>query len=344
MKMKAIGYTKNLPITDSKALEDLVLERPSASGHDLLVKVKAISVNPVDYKIRQNRQAQDEQPVILGWDAVGEVIDKGESVTLFDVGDQVFYAGDLTRAGSNAEYQLVDERIVGLKPQTLKDSQAAGLPLTTITAWELLFDHLQVGQQLPNELKSTDEVILVVGAAGGVGSVLIQLIKKLTGATVIATASREVSKNWVKDLGADYVINHTQAMLPQIERLGLSVSHIASLTGTEDYFDDYPKLLNPFGRIAMIDDPKKSINVMQLKLKSQSLHLVFMFTHSMYQTKNMMSQHHVLNTLSSLIDDGIIRSTVSERFGTISAKNLIDAHQTLESGKTVGKIVLEGFD
>ncbi len=235
--MKAIGYTQSLPIDDANALVDIQLPQPVASGHDLLVKVKAVAVNPVDYKIRQNMVAEDGSHKVLGWDAVGEVVATGDSVTQFKAGDTVYYAGALMRQGSNAEFQLVDERLVGHKPKSLTDSEAAALPLTAITAWELLFKHLQIQQQAPGIDKKSNEVILVVGAAGGVGSILIQLVKAITGATIIATASRESSQAWVKKLGADYVVDHTQALQPQIESLitheGIGqVTHVASLNST----------------------------------------------------------------------------------------------------------------
>ena len=266
--MKAIGYIKSLPINDPDSLTDIELPQPVASGRDLLVKIKSIAVNPVDYKIRQRMAPENGDYKVIGWDAVGEVVATGEAASKFKPGDVVYYAGDLNRQGSNAEFQLVDERLVGNKPKSLTDAEAAALPLTTITAWELLFEHLAIKQQSPDSKKESNEVILVIGAAGGVGSILIQIAKAITGATVIATASRESSKAWVEKLGADHVIDHTEPLLPQIEALGVSqVTHIASLNATESYFETYTELLAPFGKIAMIDDPSKPLDVMQLKLK-----------------------------------------------------------------------------
>jgi zinc-binding alcohol dehydrogenase family protein len=260
----------------------------------------------------------------------------------------VYYAGDVTRQGSNAEYQIVDERIVGRKPASLNDAEAAALPLTTITAWEMLFDHLGLERQSPEEISPTDDVILVVGAAGGVGSILIQLAKKLTGATVVATASRPESRQWVESLGADFVVNHREPLLPQIERLVSEgkiapITHVASLNATDQYFDDYVAALRPFGRIAMIDDPA-SLDVMKIKPKSLSLHIEFMFARSMHNADDMKVQHDLLETVASLVDRGHIRTTAGKNLGIINADNLRVAHSELESGKAVGKIVLEGFE
>ena len=342
--MKAIGYTKSLPINDPDSLVDIELPQPIASGQDLLIKVKAIAVNPVDYKIRQNYPSEDENYKVIGWDAVGEVVATGESATQFKPGDVVFYAGALTRQGSNAEYQLVDERLVGNKPKSLSDAEAAALPLTSITAWEILFEHLDIKQQLPDSTKKSEEVILVIGAAGGVGSILIQLAKAITGATVIATASRESSQAWVKKLGADHVIDHTKPLLPQVESLGIGqVTHVASLNRTDSYFESYTEMLTPFGKIAMIDDPEKPLDVMKLKQKSLSLHIEFMFARSMFNTPDMGEQGRLLNRVSDLIDQGYIQTTVGKNLGTINANNLKAAHEILESGKSIGKIVLQGF-
>ena len=347
--MKAIGYTKSLPIDDPESLTDIELPQPIASGHDLLVKVKAIAVNPVDYKIRQNVAPTDGEFKVIGWDAVGEVVATGEAVTQFKPGDAVYYAGDLNRQGSNAEYQLVDERIVGNKPKSLSDAEAAALPLTTITAWELLFEHLAIKQRLPGSSgpdsdTRSDEVILVIGAAGGVGSILIQIAKAITGATIIATASRESSQAWVKKLGVDYVIDHTKPLQAQIEDLNIGqVTHIASLNGTGSYFETYTELLAPFGKIAMIDDPGQPLDVMKLKLKSQSLHIEFMFARSMFNAADMDEQSKLLSRVSDLVDQGYIQTTSGKNLGAINAENLRAAHAELESGKAIGKIVLEGF-
>lgn len=341
--MKAIGYKESLPITDAQSLIDIELPQPIASGRDLLVKVKAIAVNPVDYKIRQRMAPEDGSYKVIGWDSVGEVVATGETVSHFKPGDQVYYAGDLNRSGSNAEFQLVDERIVGKKPKSLSDAQAAAIPLTAITAWELLFKHLAISQQAPNAITRTDDVILVIGAAGGVGSILIQIAKALTGATIIASASRESSQNWVKQLGADYVVDHTQALQPQIEALNIGqVTHVASLNSTDSYFESYIDLLAPFGKIALIDDPQ-NLDVMKLKFKSLSLHIEFMFARSMFQAKDIEEQRSLLNQVADLIDQGHIKTTLGENLGKINAANLRAAHAQLESATTIGKLVLEGF-
>ena len=341
--MKAVGYNKSLPIADPESLTDIQLPQPVATGRDLLVKVKAIAVNPVDYKIRQKVAPAEGDYKVLGWDAVGEVVATGEAATHFKPGDVVYYAGDLNRQGSNAEYQLVDERLVGSKPKSLSDDEAAALPLTTITAWEMLFEHLSIRQQSPNATEQSDEVILVVGAAGGVGSIFLQLAKVITGATIIATASRESSQAWVKKLGAHHVVDHTKPLPPQIEALGIGqVTHVASLNSTDAYFESYTELLAPFGKIAMIDDPK-SLDVMKMKPKSLSLHIEFMFARSMFKAADMYEQGRLLNRLADLVDQGYIQTTVGKNLGTINADNLKAAHEELESGKSIGKIVLQGF-
>jgi zinc-binding alcohol dehydrogenase family protein len=341
--MKAVGYIQSLPISNPKSLIDIELSQPTASGHDLLVQVMSIAVNPVDYKIRQNVAAENDEYKVLGWDAVGEVVAIGESVSHFKPGDKVFYAGDLNRQGSNAEYQLVDERIVGRKPKSLSDGEAAALPLTAITAWELLFERLLIKQQHPEIKKKSNDIILIVGAAGGVGSILVQLASALTGATVIATASRDSSAKWVKKLGADYVIDHSKSLVAQIEQLAIGqVTHVASLTHTDSYLDSFVELLAPMGKIALIDDPK-SLDISKLKFKSLSLHWEFMFTRSMFKTTDIDEQHRLLNKIADLIDQGYIQTTVVKNLGTINAKNLRAAHKILESGQSIGKIVLEGF-
>ncbi len=346
--MKAIGYTKPLPISDAASLMDIELEQPIAAGRDLLVKVHAIAVNPVDYKIRQRFTPAEGEHRVIGWDAVGEVIATGETATQFKPGDTVYYAGDLNRQGSNAEYQLVDERLVGKKPKSLSDAEAAALPLTAITAWEMLFEHLNLKQQSPDSDEHSNEIILVVGAAGGVGSILVQLAKAITGATIIATASRESSQAWVKKLGAHYVVDHSKPLPPQIDALiekeGIGqLTHVASLNSTETYFESYSDMLVPFGKIAMIDDPSAPLDVMKLKLKSQSLHIEFMFARAMFNAADMDEQSKLLNRVSDLVDQGYVHTTAGKNLGVINAKNLRAAHKELESGTAIGKIVLQGF-
>lgn len=339
--MKAIGYQTAGAITAPNALENITLAEPTATGFDLLVEIKAISVNPVDTKIRASSSAPAGEYKIIGWDAVGVVKAVGEKVSLFNVGDEVWYAGDISRSGSYAEYQLVDERIVGHKPKSLTYTQAAALPLTGITAWEILFDRLA----LPQDGSATDARILIIGAAGGVGSIITQLAVKLTGAEVIGTASRPESAAWVHKLGADAVIDHTKPLSQELANIGITdVTHVISLTQTDQHFDEIVQVLKPQGKLALIDDPKGPLDVMKLKRKSLSLHWELMFTRSLYQTEDMITQHHLLNRLSALIDTGELQSTFGEHYGTINAQNLIKAHAQIESGKAIGKIVLEGFN
>ena len=342
--MKAVGYKASLPIENPESLIDIELDQPIAAGRDLLVKIKAIAVNPVDFKIRQRISPEGGESKVIGWDAVGEVVAAGEDVTAFKPGDTVYYAGDLNRQGTNAEFQLVDERLVGSKPKSLTDAEAAALPLTTITAWEMLFEHLDLQQQSPESKDKSNEVLLVIGAAGGVGSILVQLAKSITGATVIGTASRESSADWVKKLGADHVIDHSKPLASQIEELGIGqVTHVASLTHTDSYFDTYIEVLAPFGKIAMIDDPANPLDVMKMKPKSISLHIEFMFARSMFNAVDMDEQSKLLNRVSDLVDRGYVKTTVGKQLGIINAENLRKAHEILESGTSIGKIVLEGF-
>ncbi|WP_111707601.1 zinc-binding alcohol dehydrogenase family protein [Lutibacter citreus] len=335
--MKAIGYKENLPIEDVKSLQDIDLNTPKATGRDILVEIKAISVNPADYKVRAGMPVEGNDWKVIGWDATGIVKEVGEDVTLFKVGDEVWYAGDFTRQGSYAEYQVVDERIVGKKPSSLSYAEAAALPLTSLTAYEMLFDRLQVSKDDANKS------ILVIGAAGGVGSILVQLAKKLTKLNIIGTASRAETTEWLKELGADSVINHRNKLSEELEKYNLTApDYVVSLNGTEQHADEIAKLIKPQGRFGFIDDPK-SFNVMPFKAKAVSTHIEFMFTRSMFQTEDMIEQHNILNEVASLIDNGTIKTTLGENFGTINAENLRKAHAFLETGKAKGKIVLEGF-
>ena len=339
--MKAVAYLQPLPIDHADALLDADLPEPEPLAHDLRVRVAAVSVNPVDTKIRRGVKPAAGQPKVLGWDAVGLVDAVGEAVTLFKPGERVWYAGDITRAGSNAEFQCVDERLVGRAPATLSDAEAAALPLTAITAWELLFDRFGVTPE-------TRGTLLVVGGAGGVGSVLIQLARQLTGLAVVATASRPATQDWVRQLGAHYVIDHRQPLAAQVQRLVdggqiAPVTHVASLTQTDQHWDQIVELLAPQGKIGLIDDPASPLDVMQLKRKSLSLHWELMFTRSLFHTADMQRQHELLNLVSALVDAGRVRSTLAQHFGTITAANLRRAHAQIESGTTRGKIVLESF-
>lgn len=337
--MKAIAYYQNGAIGRADALLDVELPAPQASGRDLLVEVRAISVNPVDTKIRANVAPEAGQPKVIGWDAAGVVRAVGPGVTLFRPGDEVWYAGSLSRAGTNSELHLVDERIVGHKPRSIDFAQAAALPLTAITAWELLFDRLQVSRDRGRSGQS----ILVTGAAGGVGSVLVQLARQLTGLTVIGTASRPATADWVRELGAHHVLDHSKPLNEEMARLGLPpVDYVASLNQSDSHWAAIAELVAPQGKVALIDDPS-SIDIRLLKRKSVSLHWEFMFTRSLFETADMQQQHALLNDVAQLVDSGVIKTTLAERFGTINAANLKRAHELLESQRSKGKIVLEGF-
>lgn len=335
--VKAIVYTQyGLPIDDPDALVEIDLPQPVPGPRDLLVAVRAVSVNPVDTKVRNNMPVT--APRILGFDAVGTVAAVGADVTLFKEGDEVFYAGSLLRPGSNARFQLVDERIVGRKPRSLGDADAAALPLTAITAWEMLFDRLKIV-----EGGNHGESILIIGAGGGVGSILVQLARRLTGLKVIGTASREETARWVHELGAHHVIDHGKPLAPQLEALGIGqVDHLVSLTHTDAYYEQIVEIVKPQGQFGLIDDPA-SLDATKLKRKSISLHWESMFTRSTYETPDMGKQHDLLDRVAELVDNGVLRTTVGEHFGAITAENLRRAHKLIESHKAKGKIVLEGF-
>ncbi|HEX5338376.1 MAG TPA: zinc-binding alcohol dehydrogenase family protein [Gallionella sp.] len=339
--MKAVGYRESLPISDAMSLIDIELPDPSPTGHDLLVQVKAVSVNPVDTKVRIGTAPPAGETKILGWDASGVVLEVGSDVTLFKPGDEVWYAGSIVRPGTNAELHLVDERIVGHKPASLGHAQAAAMPLTGITAWELLFDRLGV---LPGK-GSSDQSLLVIGAAGGVGSILVQLARRLTNMTVIGTASRKETAEWVHLLGAHHVIDHSKPLPEELRKAGFAnVTHVASLTQTDKHYAEIVEALSPQGKLALIDDPDPAaINIMQLKRKSISLHWELMFTRSLFNTPDLLAQHRLLCEMAELVDAGLIRTTFSEHLGKINASNLKRAHALIESGATKGKIVLEGF-
>ena len=335
--MKAIGYKENLPIDNVNSLQDIEITTPEATGRDILVEIKAISVNPADYKVRAGMPIEADDWKIIGWDATGIVTAIGEDVTLFNVGDEVWYAGDFTRQGSYAQFQVVDERIVGKKPTSLSYAEAAALPLTSLTAYEMLFDRLEVSKDDANKS------ILIIGAAGGVGSIMVQLAKKLTKLKIIATASREETTDWLKELGADTVINHRNKLSEEFEKYSLTApEYVVSLNATEQHVDEIVKLIKPQGKFGFIDDPKV-MNVMPFKGKAVSTHIELMFTRAMFQTEDMIEQHNILNNVSQLIDNGTIRTTLGENFGIINAENLRKAHAFLETGKAKGKIVLEGF-
>ena len=338
--MKAVAYYQSLPSDHADALQDVELPAPTPGPRDLLVEVKAISVNPVDTKIRRNIAPEDGAAKVLGWDASGIVKAVGSDVSLFQPGDRVYYAGAINRAGANSELHVVDERIVGHMPKTLAFAEAAALPLTAITAWELLFERLQVSQGSADLGQS----LLIVGAAGGVGSILVQLARQLTGLTVIGTASRPETQAWVRQLGAHHVIDHRQPLSEELKRIGINqVTHVASLTQTDQHYAQLVEALAPQGRLALIDDPEQPLDIMPLKRKSLSLHWELMFTRSLFETADMIEQHRLLQRVAELVDAGTLHTTLGEHFGSINAANLRRAHTLLESGTAKGKIVLEGF-
>ncbi len=338
--MKAVAYYHSLPADHADALQDAELPAPTPGPRDLLVEVKAISVNPVDTKIRRNVAPTEGDAKVLGWDASGIVKAVGSEVSLFQPGDRVYYAGAINRAGANSELHVVDERIVGHMPNSLPFAEAAALPLTAITAWELLFERLQIPQGNADQGQS----LLIVGAAGGVGSVLVQLARQLTGLTVIGTASRPETQAWVRELGAHHVIDHRQPLSEELKRIGIDqVTHVASLTQTDQHFAQLVEALAPQGRLALIDDPEQPLDIMQLKRKSLSLHWELMFTRSLFETADMIEQNRLLDRVAELVDAGTLRTTLGEHFGSINAANLRRAHALLESGTAKGKIVLEGF-
>ncbi|MEM7248831.1 MAG: zinc-binding alcohol dehydrogenase family protein [Acidobacteriota bacterium] len=337
--MKAVGYTTPGSIDRDDALLDIELERPNPSGHDLLVEVKAISVNPVDFKIRQGVGPEGGEHKILGWDAVGAVVETGDAVTGFQPGDAVWYAGALDRQGTNSELHLVDERIVGRAPKNLSLAEAAALPLTTLTAWEMLFDRLEVTRPVPGAAPA----VVIIGGAGGVGSITIQILRAMTDLTVIATASRPETQEWARSLGAHHVIDHREPLPAQVEALGIGApGFVFSTTHSGQYLDQVVELIAPQGRFGLIDDPE-SFDIMPFKLKCISAHWELMFTRSLFGTPDLGRQREILDEMATLVEAGKVKSTVAEAMGTISAANLKRAHALLESGKAKGKIVLEGF-
>jgi len=337
--MRAVGYQTSLPIENDASLVDIELPRPEAQGRDILVAVQAVSVKPVDTKVRVRAQPEAGSWKVLGWDAAGNVETVGPEVTLFKPGDEVFYAGALGRSGTNAEFHLVDERIVGRKPSSLSWAEAAAMPLTAITAWEALFDRLDVRKQVPGATNG----ILIVGGAGGVGSIATQLARRLTDLTVITTASRSETEVWSRALGAHHVVNHTRPLAGEVEALRIGApAFVFSTTNTDRHLADIAKLIAPQGRFALIDDPA-TLDVAALKPKSVSLHWEFMFTRSMFGTADIAEQGRLLNEVARLVDAGTLRTTFAESFGTINATNLKRAHALIENGRSKGKIVLEGF-
>lgn len=336
--MKAVGLTHYLPVDDPNALLDVDLPVPEVQGRDLLVAVKAVSVNPIDTKIRSPKDAVEVSPRVLGWDASGVVEAVGAEVTLFQPGDEVYYAGDLTRSGSNAEFQLVDERIVGFKPKNLSFAEAAALPLTTITAYESLFDRLGIDR----DGRDSGQSILMIGAGGGVGSIAIQLAKA-AGLVVIATASRPETTDWVRGFGAGHVVNHHLDMVAQVRASGFHhVDHVAIFNDMR-HWGAAVELIRPQGAIVSIDSPELPMPMKDMKTKSASLHWEFMFTRAMHQTPDMIAQHELLCCVAKEIEAGRIRTTLETVLSPINASNIRAAHARIETGQSKGKMVVENF-
>lgn len=336
--MKAVGFKTSLPISEPNSFIEFEIEKPNPTGRELLVKIKAIAVNPVDFKIRQN-SAKDTvlaQPKIIGWDATGIVEAVGENVTLFKVGDQVYYAGDITKPGCNAQFQVIDERIAGNKPKSLSDEAAAAIPLTALTAWEILFDRIRISTE-----KDKGKTLLIIGGAGGVGSIAIQLAKKMANLKVIATASRPETIEWCKKMGADVVVNHKN-LLEEVRNAGFQfVDFIVDFVDTNSYWDVMAELIKPQGHIASITGSATPIALNKLKTKSASFSWEFMYTRSTFQTEDMIEQHHILNKVADLLDEGILVDTLTQTLHGLSAESLKQAHQQLESGTTIGKLAIK---
>lgn len=336
--MKAIGFKTSLPITDKDSFFLFEKEKTQPTGKELLVKIEATSVNPVDFKVRQN-SAKDktlEEPKVIGWDAIGTVEAIGNEVTGFKPGDRVFYAGDITKSGSNQEYELIDERIVGFAPKKISATQAAAMPLTSLTAWELLFDRMRISPE-----KEKGKTILIIGGAGGVGSIGIQLAKKIIGLKVVTTASRPESIEWCRQMGADYVVNH-RTLLDDLKKIGITeFDFIVDFVDLNQYWDSIVALIKPEGRIGSISNPTQPIMLQQIKTKSVSFHWESMFTRSTFTTATIQQQQEILNQISGLLDNGTIQSTLTKTLKGFTVENLKTAHHLLESGKTIGKIVID---
>lgn len=336
--MKAVALTRYLPIVNPDSFEGVDLPKPVAQGHDLLVSVKAVSINPVDTKVRSPKDTIEETPRVLGWDASGVVEAVGQDVTLFKPGDEVYYAGDITRSGSNAEFQLVDERIVGHKPKSLSFAEAAALPLTAITAYESFFDRLGIERDGKNE----GQTVLITGAGGGVGSIAIQLAKA-AGLIVIATASRPETTEWVKNLGADFVVNHREPMVQQVHDIGFQyMDHIAIFNDMR-HWETAVELIRPQGGIVTIDDTHLPMPMEEMKRKAASLHWEFMFARAMFKTEDILEQHNLLNYIANEIDEGRLQTTLSEVLTPINAENIRAAHALIETGTAKGKVVVHSF-
>lgn len=335
--MNAVGLFHYLPISDPDSLVDVVIDTPSPTGHDVLVKIKAISINPVDTKVRAPKNAVEATAKVLGWDAAGVVEAVGDRVTLFQPGDEVYYAGALNRPGCYAEYQLVEEAIIALKPKTLSFAEAAALPLTTITAWEALFDRLGVSLD-PEENRG--DSLLIINAAGGVGSIASQLAKHV-GLTVIGTASRPETQAWALAHGCDHVINHKQPLAAQLAQLGLAdVRYVLCLHLPDPHWAAITEIIAPQGHITAIVDAQSPLPMNGLKNKSVSFSWEFMFTRSLYQTPDRIEQHCLLQQVADWIDEGHLKTTLQQQLQGLNASTLKEAHKLIESNQMMGKLVV----
>jgi zinc-binding alcohol dehydrogenase family protein len=337
--LKAVGYRAAGPVSADDSLVDLELPAPQPGPRDLRVAIKAVSVNPADVQMRARVAPPEGEARILGFDAAGVVDTVGSEVALFRPGDEVFYAGAMDRPGTDSELHLVDERVVGHKPKTLSFSEAAALPLTSIAAWELLFERLAI----PYGVKTCTGALLIINGAGGVGSILTQLARRLTGLTVIATASRPETRAWCCTMGAHHVINHRRPLDQGLKDIGITqVEYVAGLTATDRHLPAIMEIIAPHGRLALIDDPRV-FDIVGLKRKSVSVHWELMFTPTLYQTPDMIGQHHLLNEVADLVDSGLLRTTLTEEAGPVNARNLRRVHALVESHQRIGKTVLSGF-
>ncbi|PNH78950.1 zinc-binding alcohol dehydrogenase family protein [Arthrobacter sp. AFG20] len=337
--MKAVAVTPGLQVEDPRSFQDTERTVPIPGDRDLLVKIEAISVNPIDTKVRRRSPKTPSGSDVIGWDAAGTVVAIGKGVSHFTLGDHVYYAGSIQRPGANAEYHLVDERIAARMPQSLSFAEAAALPLTALTAWETLFHNFQ----LPLGLDSLDRTVLVGASAGGVGSMALQLARVLTNAQLIGTASRQESSAWAKSMGAHHVVDHRSSLIDQVHEVAPDgVTDIISSQATDLHFSEYAELLAPRGKITILDSPT-SVNILELKGKSVSLHWENVFTRPVHQTSDMKVQGRILEDVARLVDSGLVRTTLRQEIAGINAANLRTAHEVLESGTQIGKLVLTGF-
>lgn len=340
--MKAIGFKEHLPIESKNSLIEFELPKPTAKGHDLLIKVEAVSVNPVDTGVRKSGHGVLKEPKVIGWDAVGTVASIGDKVSLFKEGDQVFYAGSFKRPGSNSEFQLIDERIVGHAPKKLSIQQAAAMPLTSLTAWEALFEQLEIDPH--NQESNHNKTILIINGSGGVGSIAVQLAH-WAGLKVIASASRPETIEWVTGFGADQTVNHRRDLVKEVRNLGYKyVDFILELNDLDGHWNEMAELIKPSGRIASITENRHPVNLRKLTQKRAKFAWEWMYTKSFYQTPDMITQHQILDQVADLLDKDILKSTLNKTLSPINVQNLKEAHQLVESNHMIGKVVISALE